>query len=114
MRSSSQEKGFATNPADFVKDAPDPAKQDATWEDPGWIARPHIQNWLDCIKTRELPNADVEIGHRSVSICHLPNITRDLRRKLQWDPKSEQFVGDAEANKLLDRPRRKGFELPPV
>ena len=57
---------FATNPADFVKDAPDPAVQ-SKWEGDGWIARPHIQNWLDCIKSRELPNADVEIGHRSIS-----------------------------------------------
>jgi hypothetical protein len=105
---------FATNPVDFVKNPPDPTKQDATWEGPGWIARPHIQNWLDCIKSRELPNADVEIGHRSVSICHLLNITRELGRKLQWDPDKEQFVGDDEANKLLDRPRRAGFELPTV
>jgi hypothetical protein len=44
----------------------------------------------------------------------LLNITRDVRRKLQWDPQAEQFVGDAEANKLLDRPRRKGFELPAI
>jgi hypothetical protein len=105
---------FATNPAGFVTNPPDPATQDAKWEGEGWIARPHIQNWLDCIKSRELPSADVEIGHRSVSICHLVNITRDLNRKLQWDPEKEQFVGDDEANKLLTRPRRAGFELPEV
>jgi predicted dehydrogenase len=105
---------FATNPAGFVKDPPDPAAQDAKWEGEGWIARPHIQNWLDCIKSRKLPNADVEIGHRSVSICHLLNITRELNRKLQWNPETEQFVGDDEANKLVDRPRRAGFELPEV
>lgn len=104
---------FATNPADFVKNAPPPAVQDK-WEGDGWIARPHIQNWLDCIKSRELPNADVEIGHRSISVCHLVNITRELGRKLQWDPEKEQFVGDDEANKLVDRPRRAGFELPEV
>ena len=105
---------FATNPADFVKNPPDPAVQDAKWEGDGWIARPHIQNWLDCIKSRKLPNADVEIGHRSISVCHLVNITRELNRKLQWDPEKEQFVGDDEANKLLNRPRRAGFELPEV
>lgn len=104
---------FATNPADFVKDAPDAAVQQK-WEGDGWIARPHIQNWLDCIKSRALPNADVEIGHRSITICHLLNITRELGRKLQWDPVAERFVGDDEANSLLDRPRRAGFELPPV
>lgn len=105
---------FATNPADFVKDAPDPASQDAKWEGAGWIAKPHIQNFLDCVKSRKLPNADVEIGHRSISVCHLVNITRELNRKLQWDPAKEQFVGDDEANKLLNRPRRAGFELPEV
>jgi predicted dehydrogenase len=104
---------FRTNPADFVKDAPDPEVQ-AKWEGDGWIARPHIQNWLDCIKSRKLPNADVEIGHRSISVCHLLNITRELGRKLHWDPGKEQFVNDDEANKLLDRPRRQGFELPTV
>jgi hypothetical protein len=102
---------FATNPPDFVTDAPDPASQQE-WEAEGWIARPHIQNWLDCIKTRERPNADVEIGHRSITISHLLNITRELGRKLTWDPAAERFTGDDEANLLLDRPRRKGFELP--
>jgi predicted dehydrogenase len=104
---------FTTNPPDFVKDGPSPAVQ-GKWEGEGWIARPHIQNFLDCIKTRETPNADVEIGHRSISTCHLLNITRELGRKLQWDPAMEQFVGDDEANKLLERPRRAGFELPEV
>lgn len=104
---------FATNPPDFVKDAPEPAVQDK-WEGDGWIARPHIQNWLDCIKTRELPIADVEIGHRSISVCHLVNITREVGRKLKWDPVQETFPDDAEASELLDRPRREGFELPEV
>jgi predicted dehydrogenase len=104
---------FATNPPDFIKDAPDPAVAEK-WEGEGWIARPHIQNWLDCIKSRERPNADVEIGHRSVTICHLLNITRELGRKLAWNPDTEQFLNDDEANELLDRPRRSGFELPIV
>jgi predicted dehydrogenase len=104
---------FATNPPDFVKDAPDPAVAEK-WEGDGWIARPHIQNWLDCIKTRERPNADVEIGHRSITICHLLNIARELGRKIHWDPRAEKFANDDEANQLLDRPRRAGFELPTV
>lgn len=102
---------FRTNPPDFVKDAPEPAVG-AKWEGDGWIARPHIQNWLDCIKSRELPNADVEIGHRSISVCHLLNIAREVGRRLKWNPDVEQFVDDKEANALLDRPRRAGFELP--
>ncbi len=102
---------FTTNPPDFFKNPP-PADKAEVWEGPGWIARPHLQNWLDCIKTRSRPNADVEIGHRSVSVCHLANIVRELGRKLQWDPQNERFVGDDEANKLLARTPRKGFELP--
>lgn len=102
---------FTTNPPDFVKNAPNPAVADK-WEGDGWIARPHIQNWLDCIKSRKLPNADVEIGHRSISVCHLVNIARELKRRLKWDPAAEKFIDDDEANKLLDRPRRAGFELP--
>jgi len=102
---------FTTNPPDLIKDPPEPATAEI-WEGPGWIARPHIQNWLDCIKTREKPNADVEIGHRSISVCHLVNIAREVGRKLQWDPEHETFVGDDEANCYLDRPKRKGYELP--
>jgi hypothetical protein len=58
--------------------------------------------------------ADVEIGHRSVSVCHLANITRELGRKLRWNPQQEQFVDDDEANAYVSRPRRKGYELPPL
>ena len=104
---------FVTNPPDFVKNGPEPADA-SKWEGAGWIARPHIQDWLDCIKTRKKPNADVEIGHRSISVCHLANIARLLGRRLRWNPDAEQFVGDAEANTYLARPRRKGFELPEV
>jgi predicted dehydrogenase len=104
---------FTTNPPDFVKDGPDPAEAQS-WEGAGWVARPHIQNWLDCIKTRSIPHADVEIGHRSISVCHLVNIVRQIGRKLRWDPAEETFPGDEEANAYLDRPRRKGWALPEV
>ena len=104
---------FVTNPKDFVKDAPDPESQ-KHWDTADWTAGLHLANWLECIKTREQPNADVEIGHRSISVCHLVNITRELGRKLNWDPEAEQFENDEDANRLLDRPRRKGYELPAV
>jgi hypothetical protein len=64
------------------------------------------------MQSRQHPVADVEIGHRSATVCHLGNIARWLGRKLQWDPASETFPGDDEANRLLDRPRRKPYELP--
>lgn len=72
----------------------------------------HIQNWFDCIKSRAKPISDVEIGHRSAIICHLGNIVRWIGRPLRWDPVTETFPGDEEANSYLDRPRRKPFELP--
>jgi predicted dehydrogenase len=99
------------NPPELIKDLPPPAVADI-WEGEGWIARPHIQNWLDCVRIREKPNADVEIGHRSISVCHLANIARQLGRHLHWDPQNETFPGDDEANGCLTRPRRKGYELP--
>ena len=74
----------------------------------------HIQNWFDCIKSRAQPIADVEIGHRSASLCHLGNIARWVGRKLTWDPAKEIFPKDEEANGYLDRPRRKPYELPAI
>jgi predicted dehydrogenase len=77
-----------------------------------WQAKLHLADWLNCIKTRQRPVADVEIGHRTISVCHLCNIAHEVGRKIKWDPRQEQIVGDEEANKLLNRPRRKGYELP--
>jgi predicted dehydrogenase len=77
-----------------------------------WQAQYHMGYWLECIPTRKTPNADVEIGHRSVSVGHLANITRRLNRRLRWDPQKEQFLDDQEANALANRPRRHPYELP--
>jgi len=75
---------------------------------------PHFKNFLDCVRTREQPHANAEVGHRATTICHLANICRQLGRKLHWDPKAERFVNDEEANGLISRPRRAGYELPEV
>ena len=93
-----------------------PEEEIAKWHDKRalWQAQYHMGFWLECIPTRKTPNADVEIGHRSVSLGHLANITRKLNRRLHWDPKKEVFVGDKEANVLAYRPRRKGWELPKI
>lgn len=76
------------------------------------VAIPHLQNWVDCMRSRQKPNASAEIGHRSSVICHLVNLCRELGRPLKWDPVKEEFIGDEEANALRSRPRRKGYELP--
>lgn len=66
------------------------------------------------MRTRKPTNADAETGHRATTLRHLVNICRTAQRKLRWDPRKEEFIGDAEANQLRSRPRRKGFELPKI
>jgi predicted dehydrogenase len=61
----------------------------------------HYQDWLDAIKTGKDPICSVETGHRTASVCALANIAYWLNRPLQWDPKTELFKKDPEANKLL-------------
>ncbi|MCC6142561.1 MAG: Gfo/Idh/MocA family oxidoreductase, partial [Candidatus Hydrogenedentes bacterium] len=70
------------------------------------VSDDHMGNWFQCIRSRELPIADVEIGHRSTTMCHLGNIARWAGRPLRWDPQAEQFVDDAEANQYLARSMR--------
>jgi predicted dehydrogenase len=74
----------------------------------------HVRNFLDCVKSRALPTCDIEIAQRSTNTCHLGNISYKLGRKLEWDAESETFKNDPEANALLARQPRKGFELPAV
>jgi predicted dehydrogenase len=69
----------------------------------------HMGNFFDCIRSRKPPICDVEIGHRSASLCHLGVIALRLGRKLKWDPKREHFVGDEQANQWLAREMRKAW-----
>jgi hypothetical protein len=104
------EKGTATiDRGRFTSDPPELARETLQ----GAASKEgHVENWLDCIKTRRKPNADIEIGHRSATVCHLGNIARWTNRKLRWDPVKETFPDDADANSYLDRKRRKPYELP--
>jgi myo-inositol 2-dehydrogenase / D-chiro-inositol 1-dehydrogenase len=63
-------------------------------------------NWLDCIRTRQVPVAPAEIGHRSGTACLVSHIAMKLPRKLYWDPENERFKNDDEANAMLSRPMR--------
>ena len=74
----------------------------------------HVRNFLDCVKSRALPTSDIEIAQRSTNTCHLGNISYKLGRKLDWDAENETFKNDAEADALLTRQPRKGYELPEV
>lgn len=76
----------------------------------------HVQNFLDCVKSRQRPNADLEtVGHPSSLLCHMGNVASRVQRKLTFDAKSESFVNDPEANALRTRPEyRKPWVLPDV
>jgi predicted dehydrogenase len=66
----------------------------------------HQRDFLDAIKEGRRPNADIEIGHLSSSLCHLGNIVARVGRAIRFDPKSEQVIGDGEAGGLLRRKYR--------
>jgi hypothetical protein len=99
---------FTSDRPELMKDAPDPTPM-GKGED---VA--HLRNFFECVRSRKKPHADVETAHRATTVCHLVNICRQVDRKLRWDPKAERFIGDEEANGMLARPRRKGYELPQV
>lgn len=71
----------------------------------------HTKDFLDCMRSRKRPICDVEIGCRSVTVCHLGNLAYWNHRRLKWDPANERFVGDAEANQWLDRPKREPWAI---
>ena len=84
---------------------------------PSWfscIAR--VQNFIDGIKSRQRPNADLDaVGHPSSLLCHIGNVASRVSRKLVLDAKTETFVNDKEANALRTRPvYRKPWVLPEV
>jgi len=106
------EKGKLTIDRAICKSDPPELAEEAMENRPKKFNESHLKNWLDCIKSREKPIADVEIGHRSATVCHLGNIARWTGRRLRWDPVSERFPDDAQANQYLDRERRKPYTLP--
>jgi predicted dehydrogenase len=69
------------------------------------------RNFLDCVKSRELCYAPVEVGHRTITIAHLGNISMVLGRKLRWNPDIERFINDPVADWLLSRPMREPWTL---
>ena len=78
---------------------------------PGATAPIHTRQWLKCVRSRQTPTCDVEVGHRTATACHVGNIARWLGRKVRWDPVSETFLGDDEANAMLSRPMREPWHL---
>jgi predicted dehydrogenase len=71
----------------------------------------HVRDFFDCIRTRRRTVANAEVTHRSMTTCHCANICEWLERDLKWDPVKEEFVGDAEANRLRSRAVREPWWL---
>ena len=91
------------------------------YESPSGSHAGHRQDWVNCLKTRKQPCCPIEIGARTVAVCHLGNISylhgEELAGKsLKWDPAKWEFAGNDEANKWRDYPypRREGYALPSV
>ncbi|MGA2750625.1 MAG: Gfo/Idh/MocA family oxidoreductase [Verrucomicrobiota bacterium] len=77
-----------------------------------YVSNDHMTNFFDCVRSRKLPIAEVEVGHRSASICHLAVIALRLGLKLEWDPEREKFTGAnaKEASRWLAREMRKPYD----
>jgi hypothetical protein len=73
---------------------------------------PHVEDFLECVRSRKRPNADIEIGHTSTRLCHLGNIAQRVGRKLAFEPSREAFRHDADADRLLAREYGTRFEMP--
>jgi predicted dehydrogenase len=71
----------------------------------------HVNNFLDCVKSRQTPAADISVGHRSATVCHLGNIAVRTKKKIVWDPKTETIVGDPETSKWLLKEYRSPWTL---
>lgn len=99
-----------TNSVSAKKDFEPVPKQKST----GKGLQLHVQNFLECMKTREKPVCDIEIGAHIARIAHLGNISYRLGRKVFWDHDKQEFIHDAEANYLVNAHYRKPWTLPVV
>jgi predicted dehydrogenase len=75
-----------------------------------YFSNDHMANFLECTKTRKEPICPAVVGHRSATMCHLGAISVRLGRKINWDPKKEEFVNDPEAQQMASRPQRAPFD----
>jgi hypothetical protein len=71
----------------------------------------HLRDFLDCVRSRKRALAHTEVAHRTMSTNLIMDIALDLKRSLKWNPQTEEFVGDAEANQLRSRPMRQPWQI---
>jgi hypothetical protein len=72
----------------------------------------HVQNFLDCVRSRKQPTASAEIAHLTCSLVHLGEIAYRVGRVVQFDPQTESIPGDNEANAMLTKDYRQPWGLP--
>lgn len=90
---------------------PEQGRTGRRWVQAADATAAHVRNFIECVRSRTRPNADVETGHRSTVVAHLGNIAYKIGRKLRWDPQKETFPEDREACALLGRNARKPWDL---
>ena len=102
--------GFKT----FLGEGRQPGPSMAAVEGPGGVTTPHIENFLEAVRSRKVADlhCDVEVGHLSAALCHMANISYRVERKLRFDLQTETFPGDDEANKMLTRNYREPYVVP--
>lgn len=99
--------GIETSDPAMMPGAADDANEGLKFES----ATGHLQNFIDCLKSREKPVASIDDGNRTVTTCILGNIAHELGRPVAWDPEKEYFVNDPEAEKFYHRAYREGYTL---
>ena len=72
---------------------------------------PHVRNFLDCVRSRQQPIADIEAGHRATTVCHLGNIALRVGQKVLWDSSAERITNIEEANRLVTRRYRAPWRI---
>ena len=97
--------GLVANPPELLKsiDVPPIVNSEAN--------AAHVKDFIDCIKSRKKPAADINIGHRSATVCHLGNIAVRTGKKINWDPKKETIPGNSEAASWLTKEYRRPYSL---
>jgi predicted dehydrogenase len=96
---------FATGPDEIGK-TPLAASELHLYKSPN-----HHLDFLKCVRTRQKPICDVEIGATSVTVCHLGNIAYWLDREIKWDPAKREITGDEQASRMLDTPKRDPWRM---
>ena len=105
-------RGFRITPEVWKADQQNETPAMEPMEEPGAeMDVAHVRNFLDCVRSRKAPIADVEEGHRTATMCHLGNIAMRLGRTLRWDAAMEHCVADAEANRQLHYEYRRPWKL---